>query len=146
MLYDTMYLGNGVSIDAFTSVPSPSADTTVYRRRVRLANNAQSIVKLRSNFSAPGTNKAQGHYNMSRVLEVLCADGVLRPVTVNLAIHWPEVPLATGYNLASAVSGTVSQVVSFLTTTPTLSGSSEGPDVDALVKDERIDSILLGEI
>lgn len=146
MLADTFYLGNGDTLDAFTSVPSSTADTRLYRRRVRLPNNAQSVVKLRSSVTASGTPKAQGHYNVSRVIEVQAADGTLKPVTVNLAIHWPEVPLASGVNVGVIVHGTVSQVVSFLTTTPSVATSSEGPDADALVKPERIDSILLGEI
>lgn len=146
-LHDELKVDTGSEVESFVRVPTSSnaANQTVFRRKVRLPNNRRSEVGLRSSFDGKGLNQ-QGHYSITKRVDVQLADGNFKPINVNLAIHWPETALAGGEDLSALVKGAVSQVVSILRSDPSVSNTVQGVTATAGVNANRIDSILLGEI
>lgn len=146
-LHDELQVDTGSTVESFVRVPTSSnaANQATFRRKARLPNNRRSEIGLRSSFDGKGLNQ-QGHYSITKRIDVQLADGTFKPINVNLAIHWPEAALAAGEDLPALVKGAVSQVVSVLRSDPAVSNTVSGATGTAGVNANRIDSVLLGEI
>lgn len=146
-LHDELKVDTGSAIEGFVRVPtiSNAQNQATFRRKIRLANNRRSEIGLRSAFDGKGEN-AQGHYSITKKIETQLVSGAFKPISVNLAIHWPEAALASGEDLAALVKGAISQVVSILRSDPAVSNTDSGVTNTAGINTQRVDSILLGEI
>lgn len=147
MLANDLFVDARGTIEEFVRVPvaSPNGAVTKFKRKNRLAGNRKSEFTLKSSFDGSG-NKAQGHYLISKLFGVELSDGTFRDIAINLAIHWPEAPLAAGQDLGALVESAVGQIVSILRTPPETADTPTGMVGYGSISADRISSILNGEI